>query len=90
MKRNVVGHGAKVIALKDMGVHNKTFDMLDDLYTNVDESEGEVCKHGNSRFAGCSDCVEESNDGPLIKEENAGWDVDVDENGPFIVKGTLS
>ena len=90
MKRNVVGHGAKVVALKDMGVHNKTFDMMDDLYTNVDEFEGEVCKHGNSRFAGCSDCVEESNDGPLIKEENAGWDVDVDENGPFIVKGTLS
>ena len=46
---------------------------------------GDVCPHGNDWHANCSECdFDESVNIPN------GWDVDVDENGPFIVTDDVS
>ena len=83
MKRNVIGHGAKVAALSDMGIHNNKFDILDETFSNdFDPYEG-ISKEEMELYNSVPPCSS-------MTPVDVDWDVDVDEKGPFIVKGTLS
>ena len=82
MKRNVIGHGAKVAALSDMGIHNNKFDILDETFSKFDPYEG-ISKEEMELYNSVPPCSS-------MTPVDVNWDVDTDEDGPFIVKGILS